>query len=71
MTLYRKARDGYKYSLTALGLEVNHVRAKYNSTHRLYKQYQHTAPKSWYDKGYIVEVEEIGENGSKECMQTD
>ena len=68
MRTYRKAKQGYKYTLTALGFENNYIRARYK---KLCSEYKYIVPKAWYDKGYIVEVKDNGENESEECMQTD
>ena len=61
---YRRAREGYKYTLTLFGAKFDKVRSKYNILHKLYTQYQHYAPLSWFEKGYIVEVKENGEKES-------
>lgn len=60
MDKYREAKDGYEYVLTLFGSKFPNVRAKYNKTHRLYKQYKHCAPITWLEKGYISEVKKDG-----------
>lgn len=55
---YKKAADGYKFSLTALGANFTYVRVKFLKTCKTYKRYQHCVPVNWVEKGYVVEVKE-------------
>lgn len=58
MVKYITAEPGYMYSLTALGAEENKVRAKFDKTNKCYKQYIHSVPESWLQKGWVVKIKE-------------
>ena len=57
MPKYTKARKGYKFAITELGLEVNHVASKYKRSYENRTQYETSVPNSWVEKGYVEEVE--------------
>lgn len=58
MVSYIKAKEGYKYALTELGFEDSRIRAKFDPSSKLYKQFQYQVPSSWIDKGYVKEVKD-------------
>ena len=53
---YVKVKEGHKFQLTPLGIEQPKVRAKYEVETPLKKRYEVSAPSSWIEKGWIVEV---------------
>lgn len=53
---YTHAKEGYRFKITYTGRKIKSIAAKYEEGSMLYKQYQHTAPKSWITQGYIEEV---------------
>lgn len=57
MPKYTKARKGYKFSITELGLEVPHVASKYEENYANRPQYEVSVPNAWIEKGYVEEVE--------------
>ena len=56
MVTFKKARQGYKFSLTATGLELGKIRTKYEVGNVNKKLYEQTVPTAWITKGYVQEV---------------
>ena len=56
MVTYKKARQGYKFVLTELGMEVGKVRHKFSDDYINKKAFIHSVPTAWVDKGYVKEV---------------
>lgn len=56
-----RAKEGHRYTLTALGAEDSRIRAKYEISNPNYSQYQRSVPSSWIDKGYVEEVKDGAE----------
>ena len=56
MVIYTKARHGYKFALTAYGIENSRIRAKFADDYPRKDTYTYTVPQAWIDKGYVQEV---------------
>jgi len=53
------SKKGYHFRLTEEGKKVGKVRAKYDKNQPHYTTaYEHTVPKSWVEKGWVVEEED-------------
>ena len=53
---YITAKEGYKFTLTAVGAEVPKVRAKFDSNYAYKTQYEKAVPSNWVTCGYVEEV---------------
>lgn len=51
-----RAKEGYKFSITAFGAEESRIRTKFEIGSTTLLQYEKAVPKSWIDKGYVKEV---------------
>ena len=56
MVNFVRCKEGNKWSLTELGMEESRIRAKYEEHSVCRKQYEQIVPKSWVERGYVVEV---------------
>lgn len=58
MVVYSRSRNGYKYAITALGLEQRRIRAKYEYENAMKHSYEHCVPTKWVESGYVEEVKD-------------
>lgn len=58
---WKKARIGYKWALTELGLEITRVRNKYEKNYEHRKEYEQKVPVTWVEAGYVREVQRFVE----------
>lgn len=58
---WKKARIGYKWALTELGLEITRVRSKYEKNYVNRKAYEQKVPVTWVEVGYVREVKRFVE----------
>ena len=55
---YVHAKEGKRFTLTELGFEKSYIRAKYERTAALARNYQKAVPKSWVTNGWVKEVDD-------------
>lgn len=53
---YIYAKDGFKFVLTELGMEINKARSKYEDGFRNKPQYEKMVPVGWVKSGWVKQV---------------
>lgn len=56
LTVFIRAKEGYKFALTQIGFETPRIRAKFDAASSSKARYEKAVPKSWLDNDYVVEV---------------